>query len=270
MKFSMRRFTLIELLVALGVLSIMIVIMMDFFGQCQRAWRTSESSIRVFENARTIFDVIERDLFHALASTDDGREIPFAIKAVDKDGGAEFGPFPCMVSKIADTEYSRSRLAKVTYKVKSPTNVNGSVVRDIDDEPVRFFKRSLTVDHTSSGNSLNSKWNFYGVSDGIGADWADDSRCGSYYGIAGGVLEMRMHYSSLSPKRSDYEDASELKRVHVETKALQRNYTYHYLPRVIDVEVTLFDYKTESASDPYKTKKTFFKRFYVGQGPKNY
>lgn len=262
MKNKVKPFTLIELLIALGLFSVMIVIMMDFFGQCQRAWRTSESSIRVFENARTIFDVIEQDFFHACASTDFEREIPFAIV-----GDGAYGPFPCMVSRVADTQASNSRLAEVTYEI-GKTDVNGRTIEDIEGKSVDGFRRAVTTDRTMLGNGINPEWDFFGQPEGLGADWA--STHNSFQGIASGILEMRMHYRSLDPAPSDYESAASLEEVHVPYLVLRRGMTYHFLPRIVDIELTLFDYKTEAASNPLKTKRTFYKRIFVGQGPKNY
>jgi type II secretory pathway pseudopilin PulG len=55
-------FTLIELIAAMAVFSVIMLIMMRFFGTAQRAWTTSTARTEVFENAKLTMDLISREL----------------------------------------------------------------------------------------------------------------------------------------------------------------------------------------------------------------
>lgn len=72
-------FTLIEILAAMAVLSILMLMLFQFFGSAQKAWSHTEANAEVFESARVIFEVIQRDLQGAVARKDDipGKNITF-------------------------------------------------------------------------------------------------------------------------------------------------------------------------------------------------
>ena len=66
-----RFFTLIEMLAAMAVLSILMLMLFQFFGSAQKAWSSTEANAEVFENARVIFDIVQRDLQGAVARLND-------------------------------------------------------------------------------------------------------------------------------------------------------------------------------------------------------
>jgi len=66
-----RFFTLIEVLAAMAVLSLLMLMLFQFFGSAQRAWSNTEANNEVFENARVVFDLLQRDLQGARARQND-------------------------------------------------------------------------------------------------------------------------------------------------------------------------------------------------------
>ncbi len=260
MNTNKNNFTLLELLVALGVFSIMILIMMDFFTQTQTASRLVESLTRVHENARVIFSTIENDFNQALATDDFNNEIPFAIIRNNK-----YGPLPCMVTQAADTAKACSRLAEVSYDIDVPTI--GKKMKDADGNDVKYFRRSVTPDHLSSGG-INSNWDFYRTPAGADIAWTKSKS--PFYPVTPGVLDIRFNFRGIKISNINYEKSVTGKKVKTEYKILSAPQSYHYLPRVVDVELTLYDPITEGADNPTKTKKTFFKRFFIKHGPRNF
>ncbi len=266
-----KKFTVIELIASLAIFSIIMVILMNFFVQAQSVKKITEGISRVQANAQLIFDTIENDLRHAVASKEFKREIPFAMINDSKGNG----PFPLMVATLAnDAADNSSTLAEITYKVDSQT-IHREEVTDLSGEPVRFFKRSVTTNRSS-------KWNFYGELAGQSSSkWKDSGS--NFYPIAKGVLDIQCAARMPTPTTQNYVTAGTPKtkggndnpmcggRVVIMDEAIiavMRN--YNNLPTSVDVEVTLFDPQTEAASNPIKTKKTFFKRIFIKQGPRNY
>ena len=272
---STKKFTVLELIASLAIFSIIMVILINFFVQAQNVKKITEGISRVQANARLIFDTIENDLRHAVASREFNREIPFAIVPNNDDIK---GPFPLMVATLAnDAAENSSTLAEISYKV-GPTEINGSKVTDADDKPVNFFKRSVT---TNKGGS-SSSWNFYGEREGSSAaNWKNSGSI--FYPIAKGVIDIECNARMPRPTRRNYIDAgTPLEKnnddnamcggrlVVMDEKIIRESISYNNLPTCVDVEITLFDPNTESANNPTKTKKTFFKRIFIKQGPRNY
>lgn len=266
---STKKFTIIELIAALAVFGIILVIVMNFFVQAQNIRRYTEGVSRVQANARLIFDTIENDLLHAVASKEFGREIPFAMI----DGPNGFGPFPLMVASLADDAAANySSLAEVTYKIDT-TTINGQEMTDIDENPVSFFKRSVTTDDQGKDTS----WNFYGIKSKTGSanDWQDSGS--TFQAIAAGIIDIKCMARIPLPTAKDYESVVQGSKgafggtyVVMDEGIMNISQNYNNLPTCLDVEVTLFDPKTEAADKAIKTKKTFFKRIFIKQGPRNY
>ena len=57
-----QNFTLIELVTALGVFSVIMLVMMNMFSAAQKVWTTSNAKNEVFENANIALNLIETDL----------------------------------------------------------------------------------------------------------------------------------------------------------------------------------------------------------------
>ena len=61
-------FTLIELIAAMAVFSVIMLVMMKFFGSAQKAWTGSAAKSQIFENAKLAMDMMSRDLQSAVYS----------------------------------------------------------------------------------------------------------------------------------------------------------------------------------------------------------
>ncbi|MEQ1840764.1 MAG: prepilin-type N-terminal cleavage/methylation domain-containing protein, partial [Verrucomicrobiales bacterium] len=64
-----RAFSLIELMVAMGILSILMLMMTVLLDQVQKSWRYSESRISQFREARVAFDLMTKNIGQASLNT---------------------------------------------------------------------------------------------------------------------------------------------------------------------------------------------------------
>jgi type II secretory pathway component PulJ len=62
MKHITKRFTMLELIVSMSALTIIMIIMMEFFSSAQKAWVASSEQADVYDNARMALDLITSDL----------------------------------------------------------------------------------------------------------------------------------------------------------------------------------------------------------------
>ncbi len=111
---SRHYFTMIELLVAMGVLALLMLMLVQFFGGAQTVWTQTATNTRVYENARVALELIQRDLECAIASNLPGREIPFY-------GGDYSGGTPPETVFVAATTLpgtgAKSKLCEIRYYV---------------------------------------------------------------------------------------------------------------------------------------------------------
>jgi type II secretory pathway pseudopilin PulG len=72
------KFTLIELITAMALFSVLMLIMMRFFGEAQKAWTESSKRSMVFDNAKIAMDLISRDLQCVMYTENDASSLfPF-------------------------------------------------------------------------------------------------------------------------------------------------------------------------------------------------
>ena len=64
-------------MVGMSILSILMLMMFRFVISAQKVLDLSDSTWGIYENSRIVFDLIERDLQSAVASSIGGEEIPF-------------------------------------------------------------------------------------------------------------------------------------------------------------------------------------------------
>lgn len=64
-----RGFSLIELMVAMGILSVLMLMMTALLDQVQKSWRYSESRVSQFREARVAFDLISKNIGQASLNT---------------------------------------------------------------------------------------------------------------------------------------------------------------------------------------------------------
>ncbi|MCK5834779.1 MAG: hypothetical protein KAG98_03485 [Lentisphaeria bacterium] len=267
-----KRFTIIELMIALIIFSMMMGMVMYFFSVSQRAWQDSDGMVRVLQNSRTIFEMIEYDLMQSQATKTKGRMIPFAI--VKNKGDSAFGPFPYMVGKTAPSSNARSELAEISYVV-GLVQSSDQRTEDSGGLPLNYFKRSTVYDFDSAG-SINSDWDFYNTPPGSNISWTRGAGVKSF-AVVGGILDLRMTFFQLDANVANYNNRTQTTHIQESITQPKMKYeemvegeTYTNLPQYVEIEVTLYDYVTESAEKCNKTKRTFYKRIFLTQGSRAY
>ena len=211
-----------------------------------------------------VFELVENDLYRAVANKNHGHEIPFYI---DPSTG-----YPTFVSAVGSPhQYSdgyNSKLCEVSYTA-------GSVV----NEQRESFRRRVVT----SGSDMDEKvdWDFRGVVDGKIRNLNNRDEIEKKYQIAhrdpdGRLAEPSINSSWMDTADSDFENVcSGLSEKNYEQMLFtffgpdpndprriveMTGGHYNYLPHYVDVKFTLFD---EDGGYSDRTKRTFIKRIYL-------
>lgn len=80
-RFARTPMTMVEIIAAMAILSVLLLLLAQFFHGTQIIWRTTNSRSRVYEEARLIFDVINRDLQSMVVDDQQGHQINYTIPA---------------------------------------------------------------------------------------------------------------------------------------------------------------------------------------------
>lgn len=140
-----RGFSLIELMVAMGILSVLMLLLTVLIDQAQRSWRFSESRISQFREARVAFDLITKNVGQASLNT------YWEVRDDDSDG-------------LYDAFYRNTELHFLTSDAK---DLRGSP----NQEPVGqaiFFQAPLGF--TGEFKNLNNLFNGRGYFVAFGGD----------------------------------------------------------------------------------------------------
>lgn len=140
-----RGFSLIEMMVAMGILSVLMLMLTVLLDQIQKSWRFSESRISQFREARVAFDVMTKNLGQASLNT--------YLELKDEDGDG-----------VLDEYFRTSELHFLTVKAED-LNVGGS------QTPVGqgvFFQAPLGF--STKYRNLNSLFNGRGYFVAFGGD----------------------------------------------------------------------------------------------------
>lgn len=106
-------FTIVELLVAMGVFSILMLALMQFFTGAQQIWQKSSARSEVFENARVALDLIATDLQCAYYEMNHSKKrIFFAADDYDANSYAS-------IDDAYDNTYEKIAFATVRSAAKS-------------------------------------------------------------------------------------------------------------------------------------------------------
>ncbi len=169
-------FTLIEMIVAMGVFSVLLVIMLSFFGSAQRAWSDSSAIGEVYENARIAMDLMARDIQSAYYEADTAGEIPFWHRGrMDSVWGANYEPYynECL-SFISVTDPPNSNCSTKLCEVEYQLAYHNSGTTNPKLEG--WLRKSVTGDFNSdSPKTVNKRYNFrqnfnVGDTDGVPAN----------------------------------------------------------------------------------------------------
>ncbi len=174
-----RTFTLLELLAAIAVFSILSILLFQTLHGVEKFWSTTERRLKVLENARIVFDVIEEDLRGIVARDLPGDEIYVDAAGV---GVRDFA----FVTNTRQSSSSNSTLYEVGYELS-------------DKKLVRW----------ETGDIDGAKWNFVNTDPLI---WAADSSWGSYDTLIDGVKSFQFAFykaTATSPFYAAYDAVSD-------------------------------------------------------------
>ncbi len=142
-----RCFTLIELMVSMAVLAVMMLMLFGFLVATQRAWSLSETTGRIYENARIAFDIVERDLLSSTVCAVPGEEIGFYVGAPNPDDSGDC-LHACFVASHEPIEDNRCRLVEISYRYHHDPNVPATqyqlfrqMTSDLDTANWDFYRR---------------------------------------------------------------------------------------------------------------------------------
>ncbi len=148
-------FTLIELLAAMGVFSLIMLVLISFFSAAQQAWTSSNARADVYENARVALDLMSRDIqcIYYVEKMTPFWHGAYADAGWDKNRNHDVLAFVTSTSSLPNA-YCESKLCEVKYQLACATDHSDT---DYDG----WLRRSITGDRTDS-DTENKKWNFYG------------------------------------------------------------------------------------------------------------
>ncbi len=172
-------FTLVEVLAAIAIFSLFTVILIQVVNGIQNFWRQTTKNLEVFENARTLFNVIQEDIKGITTRNLENERI-----LVDANGvGVRDVAF---VTNSLRNAGPASTLTEVGYEL-SNNQLRRWTTTDI--EPV--------------------KWNFLDADTSL---WAADNSWEKVGTVASGVLEFQLnfyHTSDIPPYISAYDAFSD-------------------------------------------------------------
>lgn len=149
-----KAFTLIELITAMAIFSVLMVIMMKFFNEAQKAWTMSAERAEIYDNGRIAMGLIAKDLQSAVYTQD---QTPFwhcNLSSGETDTGTkEMFAFVSATSLRPNSYCSPS--CEIKYKLFYAENNN---------DPAGWLMRSTTGDFNddNSDNVYNASTNATG------------------------------------------------------------------------------------------------------------
>ncbi len=148
-KFQRNYFTVVELLISIAIFSIMLIALMKFYDIAGKAWRKSNNSAMIEDNARMALELMTREVQSIYY---ENGTIPFWHKGetTDSDYSNELLAF-ISTTPLLPNDDCKSRLCEVKYQLYFTS--------DPADSNAGWLRRSVTGD--TSGGSENVKWNFY-------------------------------------------------------------------------------------------------------------
>lgn len=140
-----KAFSLIELMVAMGILSVLMLMLTIMLDQVQKSWTYSESRISQFREARVAFDLITKNLGQASLNT------YFDLRDEDGDG-------------LMDQYY---RTSEMQFLVAEASTIDNSSEQQMIGHAV-FFQAPLGF--STEYRNLNNLFNGRGYFVGFGSD----------------------------------------------------------------------------------------------------
>ncbi len=147
------KFTLIELIAAMGVFSLIMVMMLTFFMSAQLIWRKSSQESQIFENARIALDLMSRDIQCMYYETN---KTPFwfkpdtsAVAAYQVAADIQYkNPSLCFIADtlVPPNPYCESRLCEVKYQLYG-------ITYNLKNTNDGWMLRSATGDRKDDGSN---------------------------------------------------------------------------------------------------------------------
>jgi prepilin-type N-terminal cleavage/methylation domain-containing protein len=234
-----RAFTLIEVLISMTILSILVLLMLQFLAGTQKLWRINRTNIRIYENSRVAFEVVERDMRSSMTSDISDKQVGFWVNGAYDSTAASTSQLCTFVSSVEHHEDADSRLCEIAYKFHTqygaPMGSQGLV------PPAFTFARQMTCDND------DDNWNFTGRPANWMYNTAGTPR--TFEDVISGVESMEIIY---------YNEVDAL----VTPDALG-NLT---IPYRVEVNIVLFDETmTEAPAEVrFQTRRSFTKILYLG------
>lgn len=145
-------YTLIEILISMTILTVLVLLLLQFLAGTQQLWKINRTNIRIYENSRVAFEIIERDMRSCMTSEIQDKEIGFWINANHDPTDTSKSALCTFVSSVEHHEEANSRLCEVSYKFHTVTSAATTTLVP----PAYTFARQMTCD-TDTDN-----WNFTG------------------------------------------------------------------------------------------------------------
>jgi hypothetical protein len=110
-------FSLAELIVAMSLLLMLMGLLFKFVIQAQKLWQVDEANARIYQNSRTVFNIIGRDLQTMVTSNITDREIKYTNDASSMSTVASVTNIAAWVtaSGIGAEDEDSSKLIEVGY-----------------------------------------------------------------------------------------------------------------------------------------------------------
>ncbi len=226
-------FTLVELLVAMGLLSVMMLLMVELSNQSQQLWRSTEHSARAYENSRTAFDQLERDIKSMIASSAPNRQVKFEVLTSRPDGPS-LDPSDCLLFAVVSSQAPYAN---------SVTRYNEIIYRHHVSPSEPDTQYSLQRQMVSDNDATN--WNCLNPD----PDWHENEIFageGKFETMISGVSEFEIKFYDINNNRIPAG-------------------TYATLPNRVVVNMVVFDeaLSDEVATLRSQTERTFSKVFFL-------
>lgn len=231
-----RCFTLVELLISMTILTVIMMMLMQFLMAIQSLWNLNAASNRMFEGSRLVFDVLERDLRASVTSSIIDKQIGFYIGTPDTASAGDC-LHVCFVSASDPHTNANSRLGEIGYKYhQDRTTVNPTI-------PPFTLARQVVCDDDLGGN-----WNFTGRPANWHVNNTLNAQLAEFEKIVGGVADFRI---------TCYDRNNTIIAAGTDTIEM---------PHRIEIYLLLFDEALVDLpeSERFKTQRAFTKILYLG------
>ena len=228
--FHKRMFTLVELIVAMGILSLLMLLLFHFVVAVQRAWSVSQQRTRVYEKSRAVFEVIERDFQTIVVSEEPGRLVNFYAGA-PVPTRADESQHCCVVSSQDGHPDAKTRLNEISYK--------HHIDEDFPTQSHSLWRQQVSDNDSANWNCINPTGTWY-------KNNVASPELANYEVVARGVQKFEMIFYDKN------------------NTVMARGVPHQTPPNRIIVNITLFDESVpDIGEERFKTQRSFTKIFHL-------